>query len=297
MRKKQILDQLKKSEFKKIKISELNFFKRLFLYPSMFWHTINCYFLRKLKLIKLVIAKTFWGKEMLVVIPEVVSSDIYRFGFIESDVAQAIIKNISKNDVVLDVGAHFGLFTLLMSELVGEQGEVHSFEPVPHTFSILKQNVKNKKSIILNLNAAWEDNKDLIINDYGLSSSAFNSLKGSRNNQIKNNKVTKYINIKAIKLDDYVKTKGIKPSFIKIDAESAEYEVLKGMNYILKEVKPIICIELGDLGVKGAYQSLSIVRYLINYGYKPFEFKNNRFVKHIIKKKYKYGNLIFKYNQ
>ena len=35
---------------------------------------------------------------MLVVLPEVVSSDIYRFGFIEANVARSIIKFVSKND-------------------------------------------------------------------------------------------------------------------------------------------------------------------------------------------------------
>ena len=59
---------------------------------------------------------------MHIVLPEVVSSDIYRFGFIEPNVARSIIKFVSKNDVI-DVGAHFGFFTILMAELVGSEGK------------------------------------------------------------------------------------------------------------------------------------------------------------------------------
>ena len=144
-KKKLIQKNLTNSEFRKLKISRLSFFKRLFCHPSMFWHTVTCFLLKRFKLTILVKVKTFFDQEMFVVLPEVVSSDIYRFGYIESNVAQAIIDNVSEKDKVIDVGAHFGLFTLLMSELVGNEGEVHSFEPVPSTSSILSENASKKK--------------------------------------------------------------------------------------------------------------------------------------------------------
>lgn len=293
MKKKIIQNKLKKSIKRKFEISKLNFFKRLFYYPSMFCHTITCFFLRRFKLTKLVRAKTFFEENMIVVLPEVVSSDIYRFGYIESNVAQAIIKYVSEKDKVIDIGAHFGLFTLLMSEIVGHEGEVHSFEPIPSTYSILSENVSNKKFIKANLKAVWNENKEIFLNDYGISFSAFNSIKDARSHEIKFQKFKNKILSKAIKLDDYIKENNIKPSFIKIDAESAEYEVLEGMSYILNEIKPVLCIELGDLGVEGAKKSIEVVKYLLNYCYEPFEFKKNKFIKHEIKKNYAYTNLLF----
>ena len=293
MNKKLIQKKLKNSEFRKLQISKLSFFKRLFSHPSMFWHTITCFLLKRFKLTKLVKVKTFFDEDMFVVLPEVVSSDIYRFGYIESNVAQAIINNVSEKDKVVDIGAHFGLFTLLMSELVGNEGEVHSFEPVPSTFSILSKNVSKKKFITTNLKAVWNENKELFLNDYGISCSAFNSIKGARSLEIKDQKFKNIISAKAIKLDDYIKSKNIKPSFIKIDAESTEYEVLEGMNYTLNKLKPAICIELGDLEIEGAHKSIEVVKYLMNYGYEPLEFKEGKFIKHEIKKIYSYTNLLF----
>ena len=293
MKKKIIQNKLKKKVQRKFELSKLNFFKRLFFYPQMFWHTITCFLLRRFKLTKLVRAKTFFEENMIVVLPEVVSSDIYRFGYIESNVAQAIIKYVSEKDKVIDIGAHFGLFTLLMSEIVGHEGEVHSFEPIPSTYSILSENVSNKKFIKANLKAVWNENKEIFLNDYGISFSAFNSIKDARSNEIKFQKFKNKIRSKAIKLDDYIKEKNIKPSFIKIDAESAEYEVLEGMDYILNEIQPVLCIELGDLGVKGAKKSIEVVKYLLNYSYEPFEFKKNKFIRHEIKKNYAYTNLLF----
>ena len=96
-------------------------------------------------------------------------------------------------------------------------------------------------------------------------------------------------------MDEYIIKKNINPKFIKIDAESTEYEVLEGMKFILKNIKPVICLEIGDLGVEGARKSKDIIQFVLNYGYKVFEFKNEHLCTHKIKDKYNYGNLILKY--
>ena len=277
-----ILKNLIKKEIKKDRISSLSFLKRFLLYPNMFFHTILCFLLRKLNINKFVLTKTFWGRKMHIV----------RFGFIEPNVARSIIKFVSKNDVVIDVGAHFGFFTILMAELVGSEGKVHSFEPIPSTFKVLKKNADYFQNIQINMEAIWKNNDHLYLNDYGLNSSAFNSYRDSRG-LIK--KEIKRLKVKAINLDEYIIKKNINPKFIKIDAESTEYEVLEGMKFILQNIKPVICLEIGDLGVEGARKSKDVIQYVLNYGYKVFEFKNERLILHKVKDKYSYGNLILKY--
>ncbi len=294
MNKKLILDKLISSEIKKNLLSSYSFFKRLILFPNNFLQTISCFILRKLNLNKFVITKTFWGRKMLVVLPEVVSSDICRFGFIESSVARSIIKFVSKDDVVIDIGAHFGFFTLLMADLVGTKGEVHSFEPIPNTFKVLEKNVDNFENIQINKNAIWQVNKILYLNDYGLNSSAFNSFREPRG---LNKKRMQRVKVNAINLDGYIKDKKINPRFIKIDAESTEYEVLLGMDFILKKFKPIICLEIGDLGIAGAKKSRNVIEYILNYGYEVFEFNNLGLCRHKLKDIYSYGNLVFTHIQ
>lgn len=44
---------------------------------------------------------------------------------------------LGPGDIALDVGANFGSYTLRMSELVGNDGRVFAFEPVPQTFAML----------------------------------------------------------------------------------------------------------------------------------------------------------------
>jgi FkbM family methyltransferase len=49
---------------------------------------------------------------------------------------------VQPGDSVVDIGANFGVYTKYLSHLVGPQGRVLCFEPVPHTFDILQYNVR-----------------------------------------------------------------------------------------------------------------------------------------------------------
>ncbi len=49
---------------------------------------------------------------------------------------------IHAGDVVVDVGANVGYFTLIASQLVGDTGQVWAFEPDPDAFDLLRRNVE-----------------------------------------------------------------------------------------------------------------------------------------------------------
>ena len=49
------------------------------------------------------------------------------------------------------------------------------------------------------------------------------------------------------------------------------------MKFILENIKPVICLEIGDLGVEGARKSKNVIDYVLNYGYEAFEFNNQLF--------------------
>ena len=286
---------LNKSLKRKESITKKKFFKRLISHPDMLIQTIFCWVLNKSKLYIPYKTKTFWKKKINIIFPEVVSSEIRRFGFIEESVASFIINFAKEGDTIIDVGAHFGFFTLLMSDLVGNKGKVHSFEPIPSTFAILRKNAFYSKNIFLNKNAVWNVDCELELYDYGLASSAFNSVNKSRDNKNKQIKRGKKIKVKTVTLDNYVFKNRLKPKLIKIDAESAEYQVLQGMDKILSNFNPLLCIELGDLGINGVVTSREIIDFLINnYGYKPYFIQQGKLIEHQLLEKYKYTNLFFK---
>ena len=241
-------------------------------------------------------AKTFWGEEMFLIIPEVVSLRIYRYGFHEENLTKMILEYLKPGMTFFDIGAHIGYFTMLASYIVGEKSMVHSFEPTPNTYEVLIQNIK-RKNVITNNCAVFSKETFIRFNDYGLKYSAFNTFKKARlDESILKNLNPISVKVKTVTLDKYVKMEKCKPDFIKIDVENAELEVLQGAKDTIKKFHPIISIEVGDFDLNDKHSS-ECISLLNNYGYQAYEYRNNRILKHNIKNKYVYDNILFLYQK
>ena len=62
-------------------------------------------------------------------------------GIYESAKQKRFAAAVNRNDVVYDLGAQAGFYSLLASRLVGPQGMVYSFEPLPRNVHFLKEHV------------------------------------------------------------------------------------------------------------------------------------------------------------
>lgn len=58
-------------------------------------------------------------------------------GFYEYHVTEFVARNVKPGMQVMDIGANFGYFTLLMADLVGPTGKVYAFEPNPNVATLL----------------------------------------------------------------------------------------------------------------------------------------------------------------
>ncbi|MCS7109719.1 MAG: FkbM family methyltransferase [Candidatus Micrarchaeota archaeon] len=82
------------------------------------------------------------------------------FGYkeVEPGFPDLLKKIIKKGELFIDVGAYKGFYSLIASELVGEDGKVLAFEPNYKSFEILVKNIKlNSISNIIALNIALSD--------------------------------------------------------------------------------------------------------------------------------------------
>lgn len=240
-------------------------------------------------------ARTFWKEDMLVVIPELTSLHIYRYGFFEKGLTKMILEYVKPGMTFFDIGAHFGYYTKLASFLVGKEGSVHSFEPIPTTFNILKANTSHKSNVTLNNCAVLLAKGRRFINDYGAKYSAFNSLYNWRLplDFLQEDGKKRY-EVECISIDDYVQEKGLAPDFIKVDAENSEHEIIRGMQKTIGRFHPVIAVEVGDLGIKTVPTSKELITLLTARGYRPYEFRGGRVVPHTLKEgPYSYDNLLF----
>jgi FkbM family methyltransferase len=238
--------------------------------------------------------KTFWDGRMVVVFPEQVSVAIARYGVFEEGLTRMVMDCLKPGMTFFDVGAHFGYFSLLAEWLVGPTGQVHSFEPTPSTFGVLTANLGGKPHVRLNNLALFCEESSLSLSDYGITYAAHNTLgAGKLDSETKAKLKPTPVTVRATSMDRYVAETGAKPDFIKIDAEGAELDILKGMERVLAEARPAVSLEVGDPDGAGT-GSRELLEYLAAKGYTPYEFRDGQIVPHRMHERYEYDNVLFK---
>lgn len=244
---------------------------------------------------KEIVANTFFDRKMNVVIPEIVSSNILLYGYYDERVMLMLLETLKPGNCFVDVGAHFGLVSLLASKLVGDGGGIYSFEPTPSTFQLLKKNVEPYKNIKIYNNAVFNNSEKIMINDFGRTLSAYNSVFSARIDSNTVKQITQH-EIQAVVLDDFFNLNNMIPDVIKIDAENSEYKVLLGARETLKRHTPTIIIEVGDTDYnekKDVPPSKTLVEFLCTMGYQAYEVRDQKIMKHTVKDVYEDNNLLF----
>lgn len=211
----------------------------------------------------------FLGKTMTVVLPEIISQQIYTYGLFDEIVTGMVLRAVRAGDIVLDIGAHFGYFTLLFAHLVGESGHVVSFEPTPSTFSVLMKNTADMKHITALNAAAGRQSGRLTISDFGLTYSAWNTLSGSSRMPGVLAEPKARVDVEVVKLDDWCQKQSIRPTVVKIDAENFEVEVIEGLYQTLTQCRPRVIMETGSEQAIQAAQALRDLDYRVLVSHQP----------------------------
>lgn len=123
-----------------------------------------------------------------------------------------------EGEVVLDIGAYVGMFTVKAAKLVGKTGKVIAIEPSPENYELLARNCEGLDNVTLVKKAvmSWTGTGRL----YYSKSAAANSLI---------TRWKRHIGVETITLDSLIEELGLgKVDIIKVDAEGAELEVLTG---------------------------------------------------------------------
>jgi FkbM family methyltransferase len=139
--------------------------------------------------------------------------------------------------VFIDVGAHVGKYTVLVSKIVGPDGMVIALEPNPENFKALKRNIKlNNLRNVVAYNVAASNKTGPLKFFAGDDSACF-----SVENRYSRGTVT----VKAQLLDEIVNELNLnRVDLVKIDVEGGEYEVLLGLEETLRIFRPKVILEV-----------------------------------------------------
>jgi FkbM family methyltransferase len=166
-----------------------------------------------------------------------------------------------EGDIVIDIGAHIGLYTITSSKQVGNTGKVVAIEADPDNFELLKRNIAlNNLTNVLPLNYAVFSTKTRIKLYEQSASAKYNSVILARA------RTENYVEVNADTLDSILEQNGINQvNWIKIDVEGAEFEVLKGSTETLSRENISLLIEIHNIEDPHHYDN--IVDFLKYHNY------------------------------
>jgi FkbM family methyltransferase len=241
------------------------------------WRRFRYFFTFKIPLFNdIVDVRTFWGEKIKASIYDFF--DLSRFGFYGGEemlLTDYYIENLTPEDVFFDVGANYGWYTLVAAKL---GARVHAFEPTEKTFNLLKINNEGKSNVILVNKALWKTPGKILFYDLGpdqdVSNTAAESDHAKEVFSTQYNSRSRTIEIPATTIDKYCEESKAIPTFINIDTEGSELNILVGGRETLKKHRPVIALEIWKAMTEDG-KCREIIDFLMQFLYEPFYLADN----------------------
>jgi FkbM family methyltransferase len=183
---------------------------------------------------------------------------LQKFGRMGAAERGFLTEHIRSGMNVVEGGANLGVFTLLLSKLVGPEGRVFAFEPDPVLYATLLKNLEHNavRNVVPIPRALGASPARLLLKTYGLNS--------GDNRLCVDPAETGAIRVDVVSMDDSLA--GERIDFVKLDVQGWELEALRGMTRILTENPGVsLFVEFWPYGLRRAGSTpLDLVSFLRN---------------------------------
>lgn len=181
---------------------------------------------------------------------------------------------IRPGDIILDVGANFGYYSLLFAYLTGSNGAVYASEPTKHFRKKLNDHLRENNYQNIKVLDFGFSNEECEL-EIKIDSSTASMHMPSQDSYL----LKETISLK--KLDDVVSTLNIsKIDFIKIDIDGHEPLMLKGAENTIRSMQPKILLEVNPLNYYLAGITIwDFYDQIKGYGYKIYHEKTKEEIK------------------
>jgi FkbM family methyltransferase len=183
---------------------------------------------------------------------------------------EALMTAVRPGDVVYDIGANMGLFSIMLGHRVGAGGLVVSFEPQTQVFEHLQTNIRlnglqNVRAFRKALGADTEAAFVSIAKESVLSRlrAAEDSPPGPREA------------VDVVVGDEFVKAEDLPvPRLVKIDVEGAEYGVIRGLTKTLSQPAcQMVCCEIHPPLLPAGVTQDTVLTLLRDLGFDEMEIR------------------------
>jgi len=207
----------------------------------------------------------------------------------EEDTTKLFEKVVKRGDVIVDMGANVGYFTLLSARLTGKDGKVFCFEPNPKNFEYLAKNIKlnNYTNVIAEQKAVSNVSGRIKLFNcpYDTGHHTINQAEGIESYRLGRGGNVSSMDIDAVTLDEYMVEKSDRVDVMKIDVEGAEALAFEGAKNILaknRNVKifleyfPLLIEKMGNSPEKFIKELLAEFNvFVIGHDYAMKKFNKN----------------------
>lgn len=194
------------------------------------------------------------------------------FGSYAIPIVETMKRFLRRGDVFIDIGANIGYLSAIAAGLVGPQGQVHCFEPVPEYFERLERLAELNPASAITANAcgAGEFPGKTII--YVTRETGQNTMVAEYKTE---SEIVSTRNVPVIRLDAYIEQHNLKAvRLIKIDAEGFELPILKGLENFFRrsQCRPEIVCEIAPRAYPLMGRKISeLAEYMNDYGYRALD--------------------------
>jgi FkbM family methyltransferase len=175
---------------------------------------------------------------------DLITKNLEAFGAHSLEELNAIFSFIKEGDIVLDIGAHIGTFSIPIAQKVGSKGHIHSFEAFNQNYDLLNENIKNNK--LTNRISTYFG----VVTDQSRCYRPFFDQNNSGGTYFIQESSDETTQTNSIVPDQIIDQDGPPISFIKIDVEGMEIDVLHACKKIIEKYKPILYMEINRHALK-----------------------------------------------
>lgn len=162
----------------------------------------------------------------------------YWTGMHEPHVQRALVDYLRPGATFWDVGAHVGFMSLIAARAVGDTGSVVAFEPMPVT----QRRLRGSISAMGITNVSVEP---MALTSSPGTQTLHSAVASTMWSLTPNHQEQEGVNVRCSTLDIMLESHR-EPDLVKIDAEGAEVEVLRGGSRLIEEHRPALLVEFSS---------------------------------------------------
>jgi FkbM family methyltransferase len=198
------------------------------------------------------------GRLLMEFEPSLIGWTCFERGVWEPEQTSAVSTLLHSGAVVLDVGANTGYYALIAAALAGPGGHVHAFEIQPAIIDILRRNIARN---------GFEDRITVV--EAGCFSTegeaSFEARGDPGSGRITFSSAGARIPLTTI--DRYVASSALSHvDLVIVDAEGADFEILKGASEVLERFHPVVMAEVHHLASFGGSEA-EMIALMTRFGY------------------------------